>query len=110
MNKLTILAACALLGTALSSSAADAQANWDEHCAKCHAANGNGDTKMGKKLKIRDMSDAKVQATFTDEEACKAIKEGVTDKNGKTTMKKIEGLTDDEIKALVAHVRTLKAN
>jgi cytochrome c553 len=104
-----ILATAALfLGAVLVSSAADAKANWDEHCAKCHGAEGKGDTKMGKKLKIMDLSDAKAQAGFTDEAAAKAVKEGVQDKTGKVTMKAVEGLTDDDIKALVAHVRSLK--
>ena len=49
-----------------------------------------------------------MQADFTDEQAFKAIKEGLTDKNGKTTMKAIEGLSDDETKALVTFVRAFK--
>jgi len=45
---------------------------------------------------------------FTDAKAAEAIKEGVKE-NGKTTMKAFAGkLTDDDIKALVAYVRTLK--
>jgi cytochrome c1 len=62
---------------------------------------------MGKKLEIKDLTDAKVQAEFTDEKAFKAIKEGIKD-GEKTKMKPAEGLTDDEIKALVAHARTFK--
>jgi cytochrome c1 len=37
----------------------------------------------------------------------KAIKEGIKD-GDKTRMKAAEGLTEDEMKALVAYVRTLK--
>ena len=88
--------------------AADAASNWTDHCAKCHGADGKGDTKMGKKLSIADLTDAKVQASFTDEQAAKAVKEGVKDKSGKVTMKPIEGLSDDDIKALVPYVRSLK--
>ena len=98
---LSVTATSALLG-------ADVTANWADKCAKCHGATGLGDTKMGKKLNIADFSDAAVQAKFTDEQANKAIKEGLTDSTGKTTMKAIEGLNDDEIKALVVHVRALK--
>ena len=79
-----------------------------ESCAKCHGAAGKGDTKMGKKLGIRDLTDPQVQAKFTDEQACKAIKEGVKDESGKTTMKAVEGLSDEDVEALVAYVRTLK--
>jgi cytochrome c553 len=108
MKKHPLLIALLFLGAALAAYAADAQANWDEHCAKCHGADGKGQTKMGKKLSIRDFTDAKVQADFTDEQAFKAIKEGLIDKNGKTSMKAIEGLSDDEMKALIPVVRGLK--
>lgn len=93
---------------ALTGFAADAATNWTESCAKCHGASGKGDTKMGKKLGIRDLTDPQVQAKFTDEQAFKAMKEGVKDESGKTTMKAVEGLTDADINALVAYVRTLK--
>jgi len=95
-------------GTALTGYAADAATNWTDSCAKCHGAEGKGDTKMGKKLSIADLTDAKVQAKFTDEEAFKSIKEGRKDDSGKVTMKAAEGLTDEDMKALVAYVRTLK--
>ena len=50
----------------------------------------------------------KVQASFTDAKPTQSIKDGVK-QNGKTTMKAFGGkLSDDEIKALVAYVRTLR--
>lgn len=101
------LAAAGLLLTS-TALAADVASNWENNCASCHGADGKGATKMGKKLKIKDLTDAAYQATFTDADAVKAVKEGVKDANGKTTMKAIEGLTDEEITALVAHVRSLK--
>jgi cytochrome c553 len=102
------LFAVAAAGVALVASAADAGGNWTEHCAKCHGAAGKGDTKMGKKLAISDLSDAKVQAKFTDEQALKSMKEGVKDKDGKVTMKPVENMSEADMKALVAHVRGLK--
>ena len=63
---------------------------------------------MGKKLNIKDYSVAAEQAKFTDEEAFKTIKTGSTDSSGKVRMKAIEGLKDDEIKAMVAYFRGLK--
>ena len=62
---------------------------------------------MGKKVGVKDISTAEAQGKLTDDKAFKSIKEGI--KDGDTVkMKPAEGLTDDEIKALVAHVRTLK--
>ena len=107
MNKHHLLTAVLFLVAATATYAADAQANWDEHCAKCHGADGKGDTKMGAKLEVKDMTDAKYQATFTDAQATKAIKEGIKD-GDKTKMGATEGLTDDEIKALVEKVRSFK--
>ena len=97
----------AIATVALSTYGADATANWKDQCVKCHGESGKGDTKMGKKLSISDFTDAKVQATFTDEEAFKAMKQGLADDKGKTTMKAIEGLSDGEMKALVPYVRSL---
>jgi mono/diheme cytochrome c family protein len=88
--------------------AADVKTNWDNDCVQCHGKDGRADTKMGKLLSAKDLTDPKVQAEFTDAKAAQSIKEGVK-QNGKTTMKAFGGkLTDDEIKALVAYVRTLK--
>jgi len=102
------LLALILASAALSAYGADATANWNEHCAKCHGEDGKGNTKMGKKLSIADLTDAKVQAKFTDEQAFKAMKSGLTDDKGKTTMKAIEGLSDADLKALIPVMRALK--
>lgn len=83
--------------------AADASANWAQHCASCHGKDGSGSTMMGKKLAVKDYRDAKVQAGFSDSEAAAAIKDG----RGK--MKGFAGkLSDGDVKALVAYVRGLK--
>jgi cytochrome c553 len=107
MKKTIILLSMLLGSAALTARAADAQANWDTLCKKCHGDAGKGDTKMGQKLGIKDYSDAAVQAKMKDEEMFKAIKEGVKD-GDKVKMKPAENLSDDEIKALVAHVRSFK--
>jgi mono/diheme cytochrome c family protein len=108
MKKLLTVICIMAATAALNASAADAKENFEKSCAKCHGKEGKGDTKMGQKLDIKDMTDAKVQASFTDEAATKAIKEGLKDKDGKLQMKPIEGLSDDEVTALVKLVRTLK--
>src|SRR6266487_6022870 len=108
MKKLIAAAVAITFGAVLVASAADAKENWDKQCAKCHGPDGKGQTKMGQKLSIKDLTDAKVQADVTDDAAFKSIKEGIKDKEGKQVMKAAEGLSDDDIKALVKHVRTFK--
>jgi cytochrome c553 len=92
----------------ISASAADVKENWEKVCGKCHGPDGKGDTKMGQKLGIKDLTDAKLQADLKDDQAFKAIKEGIKDSEGKIKMKPAENISDDEIKALVQYVRTLK--
>jgi len=106
--KKTLLLAFVLAAALCSASAGDAKANYDKGCAKCHGKEGKGDTKMGQKLGIKDYTDAKVQAEMKDEAGFKAIKEGLKDKDGKVLMKPSEDLSDDDIKALVALMRTFK--
>jgi cytochrome c553 len=99
-----------LFGGALcwSAQAGDVTETWNKDCASCHGKDGKGQTPMGKKFGMKDLTDAKVQAALTDEQAIKDIKEGVTE-NGKVKMKAFaDKLSDDEVKALVAHVRSFK--
>jgi mono/diheme cytochrome c family protein len=87
--------------------AADGKELFDKQCAKCHGADGKGETKIGKKLGIKDLTDAKLQGALTDEKAFKSIKEGIKD-GDKVVMKPAEEVNDEQIKALVAYVRKFK--
>jgi cytochrome c553 len=107
MKKTMLLTIAACAAMAVSVSAADVKENWEKSCAKCHGPDGKGDTKMGKKLEVKDFTDAKVQADMKDDAMLKAIKEGVKD-GEKIRMKPAEGLSDDEMKALVKYVRDFK--
>ncbi len=108
MKKIIAFAAVLGLAVAISARADDAKDNWTNLCAKCHGADGKGQTKMGQRLKVRDYTDAKVQADLKDAAAFKAIKEGLKSDDGKTQMKPFDTLSDDQIKALVAYVRSFK--
>ena len=108
MKKMILLVAMFGLTAALTAKAADAKENYDTLCAKCHGAEGKGDTKMGQKLGAKDFTDAKVQADIKDDAATKAISEGLKSDDGKTLMKPFDTLTADEVKALVAYVHGLK--
>src|SRR6185437_5803698 len=101
MKKLLTLSLAVLAFAALSARAEDAKAVYEKSCAKCHGADGKGQTKMGQKLGCKDYTDAKVQTDLTDAAATKAIKEGYKDSDGKTLMKPAEDLSDDDIKGLV---------
>jgi len=109
MKKLIILAVILGASVAITARAADAKDNWSTLCAKCHGEDGKGATKMGTRLGCKDFSDAKVQADIKDDAAFKALKEGLKSDDDKTLMKPMDTLSDDEIKALVAYVHTLKS-
>jgi cytochrome c553 len=107
MIKKTVILAIFVALAALTTEAADAKTNWEKHCTRCHGATGKGDTKMGKKMSVRDYTDPKVQAAMTDAEMTKIIKEGKKE-GTKTLMKAYTELSDAEIKDLVAYIRTMK--
>ena len=106
MKKLIVIGLAILIVPALAAYA-DGKENYDKSCAKCHGADGKGQTKMGQKVGCKDYTDAKVQEELKDDAAFKAIKEGFS-KDDKQVMKPAEGLSDDDIKALVAYMRTFK--
>ena len=108
MKKLVAVLAVIAVGVALSVKAADGAALYKKECAKCHGEDGKGQTVMGKKMKAKDYSDAKVQEALTDDAITKSIKEGYKDKEGKVVMKPMPNLSDDDVKALVKHMRSLK--
>lgn len=108
-EKKAIAAALIVAVFAGTCAAADVTENWTKHCASCHGKDGKGDTKAGKKADVKNLTDAKYQEGFTDDQMFKQIKEGMKDKNGKEKMKAFGGtLSDDEIKGLVTFVRGLK--
>lgn len=106
--KRLITAFAITVGAALTVSAADVEANWSKHCASCHGKDGSGQTRMGKKAGAKDYRDPKVQAELKPEEAFKKVKDGQKE-DGKEKMKPFaDKLTDDEIKALIVHIKTFE--
>jgi len=108
MKKLLTISVALTILASWQARADDAKTIYDTKCAKCHGEDGKGQKTMGKKLGCKDFTDPKVQAAFTDEQATKTIKEGFKDPDGKTLMKPAEGVTDDDVKALVAYIRAFK--
>jgi cytochrome c553 len=108
MKRILTVSIAIMAVSALSATAADAKATYEKDCAKCHGADGKGETKMGKKNGAKDYTTAKVQDELKDDAAFKAIKEGLKDKDGKKLMGPAEDLSDAEIKDLVAFMRKFK--
>jgi cytochrome c553 len=106
-TKLAVALVVLAFGGLTAASAADVQANWTKHCASCHGKDGKGQTKAGKLAGVKDQTDAQYQASLKDDKMFKSIKEGIKE-GEKIKMKPAEGLSDDEIKALIAHVRSFK--
>jgi cytochrome c6 len=89
--------------------AAPVAENWENHCAKCHGADGKGQTKAGRKLNVRDYTDPKVQAEMKDADMIKVTADGIKDKAGKERMKGYKDeLSAKEIEELVGYIRKMK--
>ena len=80
----------------------DGAAIYKSKCVVCHAADGSGDTPTGKVLKARDLRSAEVQKQ-TDVQLTDIIAGG---KGKMQAYGKV--LSNAEIQALIAHIRTLK--
>jgi mono/diheme cytochrome c family protein len=83
--------------------AADSRSeNWQTHCSVCHGDDGKAETEQGKKKKARNLTNAKWQDKIDDARIVKSITKGHDEMPafGKK-------LTEPEIKALAAEVRSL---
>ena len=79
----------------------DGAALFKGKCAACHGADGSGATPVGKSMKVRDLRSDAVQKQ-TDIELTKTISGGKGKMPGYG-----KSLSLDDIKALIAHIRTL---
>ena len=98
---LTFATALAVLFTFSSLAHAQAADLYKSKCAMCHGPDGTGSA-MGKKMGAHDFTTAEVQK-MTDAELTDVIT------NGKNKMPKYaDKLKPEEVKGLVAYIRTLK--
>ncbi len=96
-------------GPVMAADLAAAKKNFGTFCSKCHGAEGKGDGTEAVTLstKPRDFSDCAHMKAMTDETLFAAIKEGGESlKLSKDMPAWKEGMEDDEIRDLVAFVRT----
>jgi len=103
MRKIPIMLTLALLAMMMApvAFAGDAAALYKTKCAMCHAADGSGDTPMGKKTAAHDFRSPEIQK-MTDAELIELTAKGKNKMPGYD-----KKLTADEIKGLVAYIREL---
>jgi cytochrome c6 len=105
---LITIATVASLIAAGSALAASASENFENQCARCHGADGKGQTKVGKKLKVRDMTTEAYKKELDEAKTLASLKEGIQ-KDGKEVKKSYASeFSDAELKELVAYVKALK--
>ncbi len=99
ISTLAVVSLC-LCGMPLRA-AGSGEAVYKSKCASCHGADGKGETPVGKMYKLRDLGSADVQKQ-SDDELASIISKGKNKMPGYG-----RSLKEDEIKDLVAYVRTL---
>ncbi|MGA9897898.1 MAG: cytochrome c [Terriglobales bacterium] len=96
----TIATALAVVLTLPVSAQNASETLYKSKCAACHSADGTG-SPMGKKMGAHDFTSADVQK-MSDAELTDVIT------NGKNKMPKYASLKPEDVKGLVAFIRTLK--
>jgi cytochrome c6 len=97
-STITILVLVAAFSfSTVAAHAADGAAVFKQKCIACHGATASG---------ARDLTSAKVQG-LTDAQLTDFIANGGPAKKPAHTFK-AKGLTDDDVKAVIAYIRTLK--
>lgn len=100
-----------VLATSVQTQAKETAAdNYRAYCVQCHGMEGTGTGVNIRDMSVipRDHTDAKSMSGRSDEALFKVIKEGGTSISKSILMPPWEGaLTDEEIKDLVQHLRTL---
>jgi cytochrome c6 len=100
--KITV-GAMVLAGTSFPSAPAKAgntsESIYKAKCAMCHGADGKGETATGKTMKVKNFASDEVQK-MNDEDLSEAISKG------KGKMPAYKTLNADQVKGLVAYIRS----
>ena len=95
------LAAVVTLASSVGFAQSGGEATYKAKCAVCHGATGTPSAGMAKSMGIKAASDPAIKALT-------AAQEFAAVKNGKGKMHPVAGLTDAQIKDVVAFYRGLK--
>jgi mono/diheme cytochrome c family protein len=104
--RLLWLAACA---TAMASDPGTAKSDFTTLCTPCHGESGRGDGGAGRTLKAHpaDFTDCSRMSKESDDKVFRVIKEGGASNGLSSEMQPWgKAFDDDEIRGLVAYVRT----
>ena len=103
------IVACAFIAFLPALNAKSARENWESLCAQCHGSNGDGKTKEGLKRHIKDWTDPRVQASFSDSGMLKNLMLGVATEGGTERMPRFDSkLSVAEATELLALIRGFK--
>lgn len=94
-----VLAATTFLSLPAKADTAAAEATYKAKCAMCHGADGKGETATGKKMNVKDFASEEVQK-MSDADLTDAIAKG------KGKMPPFKTLSADQVKDLIAYVRS----
>lgn len=107
-----MILAPAVISTAASGSEVDLKAaasNFSDSCVDCHGESGQGDGKKAAQLKTKpaDFTNCAVMSKLTDDYLFNVVKNGGTSVSKSKEMADFgKAYDDDEIRGLVAYVRT----
>ena len=103
---MTLVASVATLFVATPAHAQQADATYSQNCAACHGDKGHGDGPAGKYLKPPPSDFATSLKGKTDDWIAKAIKGGGAAVGESPTMPAYANLSDDQVKGLVAYIKS----
>jgi mono/diheme cytochrome c family protein len=101
IRSILVLAAAVSLAGAVGFAQSAGEATYKAKCQMCHGATGAPSAGMAKAMGIKASTDPEIKALTADQMAAAV-------KNGKGKMKPIAGLSDAQIKDVVAFYRGLK--
>jgi mono/diheme cytochrome c family protein len=102
---LRLVGTAAIVSIVTECAAEDPSTLFKRTCSACHGLDGKADTKMARRLGVKDLTRTKL----TDPEIEQTIRNGFKDATGQSRMPAFgESLKDEEIKALIQAVNTLR--
>ncbi len=101
IRSLAVLAAAVCMAGSMGFAQSSGAATYKTKCQTCHGATGTPSPGIAKAMGVKPVSDPEIKK-LTADQMIAAVK------NGKGKMKPIAGLTDEQVKEVVAYFRTLK--